>query len=187
MKTPDIAPPAAPWWLWLVVRSDDDTIPMLHLGAAQVRRWVDAGAKSIALIDIDDELSFVHQANALRWRLPHERPLLSPDGGLVTFRTGATATTYGSDEPEDLIDARHDHVWAHNLASWRDEHVDLMWERLRTSQRFQGQVLVTSSLEPTDSPGERMLARWIDEAEHPRDRLVTEVDESHSVRASHPR
>lgn len=180
MKTPDpIAPPSAPWWLWLVVTSGDDTIPMLHVGAAQVRRWVEQGARSIALVGIDEEMACVHQANALRWRGCDERPLLSPDGGTVVFNTGATATTYGSDEPEDLIDAQHDHVWCHNLSSWRDEHVDLMWERLRTAQRFSGQVLVTSSLEPADSPGGRMLARWIDEAENPRDRLVTEVDDDH--------
>lgn len=78
-----------------------------------------------------------------------ERPIWEPSRRRLTWpETGAIATTYSAEEPDQLRGPQHDSAWADELASWRYPDA---WDQLRFGLRLGDapRVVVTTTPRPT--------------------------------------
>lgn len=67
---------------------------------------------------------------------PWQKPNYEPSKRRVTFHTGAIATTYSGDKPDQLRGPAHDLAWSDELAAWRyPESWDMLQMGLRVGDR----------------------------------------------------
>ncbi|TPE53301.1 ATP-binding protein [Amaricoccus solimangrovi] len=119
---PSQLPPPGDWDIWLVLAGRG--FGKTRAGAEWVRAEVDAKrASRIAIVadtaaDARDVL--VEGASGLLSIYPPaQKPLYEPSKRRVTFHTGATATLYSAEDPEQLRGPQHDLALADELAKWR--------------------------------------------------------------------
>lgn len=77
-----------------------------------------------------------------------QRPVWQPSKRLLTFHTGAIATTFSADEPDSLRGPQHDTAWCDELAAWRYPDA---WDQLLFGLRLSDdpRVVVTTTPRPT--------------------------------------
>ena len=77
-----------------------------------------------------------------------ERPTWEPSRRRLTWPSGAQATTYSADEPDQLRGPQHDLCWADELAAWRYPDA---WDQVRFGLRLgdHPRVVVTTTPRPT--------------------------------------
>lgn len=149
---PDQLPPPGAWRTWLILagRGWGKT----RTGAEWVREQVKTRrAGRIALVartasDVRDVI-VEGESGILAISPKDERPIWEPSRRRLTWPlTGAIATTYSADEPDQLRGPQHDGAWADELASWR--YADA-WDQLRFGLRLGAhpQVVITTTPRPT--------------------------------------
>lgn len=115
--------PKGDWFFWLL--KSGRGFGKTRTGAEFVREMVykHAGDKEqphFALVgrtvaDVRD----VMVKMLLRIFPPDEAPHYEPSKRLLTFHTGATATTYSADKPDQLRGPEHHYAWGDEVAAWR--------------------------------------------------------------------
>jgi phage terminase large subunit-like protein len=79
---------------------------------------------------------------------PRHRPLWEPSKRRITFHTGAWATTYSGDKPDQLRGPQHHWAWAEEVSTWRyPEALDMLRFGLRIGEH--PQLIVTMTPRPT--------------------------------------
>ena len=145
-------PPPGDWRVWLILagRGWGKT----RTGAEWVRAQVKARrAGRIALVartaaDVRDVI-VEGESGILAISPKSERPIWEPTRRRLTWpETGAIATTYSAEEPDQLRGPQHDAAWADELASWRYPDT---WDQLRFGLRIgdSPRVVVTTTPRPT--------------------------------------
>jgi phage terminase large subunit-like protein len=108
-------------WLYLGGRGTGKT----RAGAEWVKELIETGAAGrVALIgatigDVRD-IMCEGPSGILAISSPSCRPIYEPSKHRFTWPTGATATTFASEEPDRLRGPEHDALWADELASWNN-------------------------------------------------------------------
>jgi predicted phage terminase large subunit-like protein len=149
---PDQLPPPREWRTWLILagRGWGKT----RTGAEWVRDQVAAKrAGRLALVartaaDVRDVI-VEGESGILAISPKGDRPIWEPSRRRLTWpTTGAIATTYSAEEPDQLRGPQHDGAWADELASWR--YADA-WDQLRFGLRLgdDPRVVVTTTPRPT--------------------------------------
>ena len=98
---------------------------LARLGAAAewVRLKVESGAQRIGLVSRVPrdarEVMVGGESGLMSVFPPEQRPLYEPSKRLVTFHTGATASIYSSEKPDELRGPQHDVLWWDELATFR--------------------------------------------------------------------
>jgi phage terminase large subunit-like protein len=145
-----LEPEGSGWLTWLVLagRGWGKT----RTGAEWIRQHVSDGtAKRIAFVaataaDCRDTL-VEGKAGILEIFPPNERPSYEPSKRRVTFRNGAVATLFSSEEPDRLRGPEHDIAWLDELASWR--FVQESWDNLKLGLRKgSSRVAITTTPRP---------------------------------------
>lgn len=148
---PDQLPPAGEWSTWLILagRGWGKT----RTGAEWVRHMATTGrAGRIALVartasDVRDVV-VEGESGILRISPPGERPEWNSSRRRLTWPTGAIATTYSADEPDQLRGPQHDAAWIDEPASWRyPEALDQLRFGLRLGAH--PQIVATTTPRPT--------------------------------------
>jgi len=122
-------------------------------GAEWVLERVRQGYKHIALIgqtvaDVRDTMVEVGPSSILKVAKPHERPLYEPSKRRLVFPSGAVATTFSGDEPDQLRGPQFDTAWVDELAKFK--YPEQTWDNLEFGLRLgsQPQVFVTTTPRP---------------------------------------
>lgn len=77
----------------------------------------------------------------------HQRPVYEPSKRRVTFHTGAVATTFTSEKPDQLRGPQHDTAWCDEIAAWRYPDA---WKQLTMGLRLgRPRVVLTTTPRPT--------------------------------------
>jgi predicted phage terminase large subunit-like protein len=149
---PDQCIPDGDWETWLILagRGWGKT----RTGAEAVRQMVSNGsARRIALVgrtagDVRDVM--VEGPSGILSVFPaEERPIYEPSKRRITFHTGAIATTYTGDKPDQLRGPEHDVAWCDELAAWR--YATEAWDNLCFGLRLGKcpRTIVTTTPRPT--------------------------------------
>jgi len=85
----------------------------------------------------------------------HERPTWEPSKRRLTWPSGAIATTYSADEPDQLRGPQHDAAWCDELAAWRYPDA---WDQLQMGLRLGSDPRVVVTTTPRPTPLVRNLA-----------------------------
>lgn len=88
-----------------------------------VRRWVNEGAKKIALVgrtarDVRDVM-VEGESGILNVFPRHERPLYRPSKSRIYFRNGAVAYCYSAEKPDQTRGPQFFKAWVDELAAWQ--------------------------------------------------------------------
>lgn len=147
---PEQLAPVGTWTRWLILagRGWGKT----RTGAEWIRERIDAGeAKRIALVgrtaaDVRDVM--IEGESGLLSVFPsHQRPIYEPSKRRVTFHTGAVATTFTSEKPDQLRGPQHDTAWCDEIAAWRYPDA---WKQLTMGLRLgRPRVVLTTTPRPT--------------------------------------
>ena len=85
----------------------------------------------------------------------HERPVWEPSKRRLTWPSGAIATTYSAEEPDQLRGPQHDAAWCDELAAWRYPDA---WDQLQMGLRLGSDPRVVVTTTPRPTPIVRALA-----------------------------
>ena len=149
---PEQLQPAGTWRTWLILAGRG--WGKSRTGAEWVRAQVKTGrCGRIALVartaaDVRDVI-VEGESGLLAISPKDERPLWEPSRRRLTWpHTGAIATTYSADEPDQLRGPQHDGAWADEIAAWRYPET---WDQLRFGLRLGAhpRVVVTTTPRPT--------------------------------------
>ena len=148
---PDQQPPPGAWRTWLILAGRG--WGKSRTGAEWVRAQATSGrASRIALVartaaDVRDVL-VEGESGILAISPPHERPTWEPSRRRLTWPSGAIATTYSAEEPDQLRGPQHDAAWCDELAAWRYPDA---WDQLQMGLRLGSdpRVVVTTTPRPT--------------------------------------
>ena len=147
---PEQIAPSGDWraWLFLAGRGTGKT----RSGAEWVREQVAAGNGRVALVartsaDVRDVL-VEGESGILACCPAGNRPRWEPSRRRLTWPSGAIATTYTADEPDQLRGPQHDAAWVDELAAWRFPDA---WDQLLFGLRLGAdpRVMVTTTPRPT--------------------------------------
>lgn len=149
---PDQLQPAGEWSVWLILagRGWGKT----RTGAEWVREEVRSKRRGrLALVartaaDVRDVI-VEGESGILAISPKDERPIWKPSQRRLEWpSTGAIATTYSADEPDQLRGPQHDGAWSDELAAWRYPDA---WDQLRFGLRLgdDPRVVVTTTPRPT--------------------------------------
>jgi len=114
-------PPPAPWRVWLLLTGR--RWGKTRAGAEWVRRRIEEeGARHIAFIaktkaDARD-IMIEGPAGILAVSPPWNRPHYEPSKRRITWPSGAVATIFSADEPDQLRGPEYDTAWADEPAKW---------------------------------------------------------------------
>ncbi|MYD94571.1 MAG: DNA-packaging protein [Chloroflexi bacterium] len=119
---PSQLPPPGDWTTWMIMagRGWGKT----RTAAEWIRARIDAGeARRIALVgrtpaDVRDVM-IEGESGLLAIFPPAQRPSYEPSKRRVTFHTGALATVYSSENPDQLRGPQHDTAWVDELATFK--------------------------------------------------------------------
>lgn len=146
-----IPPKDKPWFCYLMRsgRGGGKT----RAGAEWVLQRVRDGYTHIALIgqtaaDIRDTMVEIGPSSIMKIARPEERPVYEPSKRRLTFPSGAIATTYTGEEPDQLRGPSHDTVWIDELAKFK--YPDETWDNMEMGLRLgdNPQVFVTTTPRP---------------------------------------
>lgn len=148
----DQLPPPGEWNTWLILAGRG--WGKSRTGAEWVRAQVKAKrCGRLALVartaaDVRDVI-VEGESGILAISPKGERPIWEPSRRRLTWpTTGAQATTYSAEEPDQLRGPQHDGAWADEIAAWR--YADA-WDQLRFGLRLgdHPRVVVTTTPRPT--------------------------------------
>jgi len=88
---------------------------------------------------------------------PHLRPIYEPSKRQVRWRSGAVATTYSGDEPDQLRGPQHDAAWADEPAKWK--RLKEAWDNLELGLRLGSNPRIVATTTPRPIPLLRELLR----------------------------
>lgn len=125
-------------------------------GSGWVHKRVDAGARRIALVHrtVGDcrEITVEGEDGLLATAPPGRMPRYEPSKRRVTFHTGAMATTFSAEEPDQLRGPTHDTVLCEEFATWKHTTgidgltaFDNAVFSLRAQQKLRPQALVVTT------------------------------------------
>ena len=144
-----LAPPGN-WRTWVILAGRG--FGKTRAGAEWVRHRIDAGeARHVALVgrtpaDARDVM-IEGPSGLLAIAPPHQRPTYEPANRRVTFHTGATATVFSSENPDQLRGPQHDTAWCDELASFPNHE---SWDNLQFGLRIgDPRQIVTTTPRPT--------------------------------------
>lgn len=148
---PNQLPPPGAWSTWLVLAGRG--YGKSRLGAEFIRAEVEAGrARRVALVgrsaaDVRDVM-IEGESGILACSPPWCRPLYEPSKRRLSWPSGAVATAYSADEPDQLRGPQHDLAWADELAAW--SYPDA-WDQLQMGLRLGAhpRQVVTTTPRPT--------------------------------------
>ncbi len=148
---PDQQAPTGAWRTWLILAGRG--WGKSRTGAEWVRAQATSGrASRIALVartaaDVRDVI-VEGESGILAISPPHERPTWEPSRRRLTWPSGAIATTYSAEEPDQLRGPQHDAAWCDELAAWRYPDA---WDQLQMGLRLGAdpRVVVTTTPRPT--------------------------------------
>ena len=155
---PDQLPPVGEWRTWLILAGRG--WGKSRTGAEWVRAVVASGAaRRVALVartaaDVRDVL-VEGESGILACCPAHERPTWEPSKRRLTWPSGAIATTYSADEPDQLRGPQHDAAWCDELAAWRYPDA---WDQLQMGLRLGSDPRVVVTTTPRPTPIVRALA-----------------------------
>lgn len=133
---PEQIAPSWEWSTWLVLAGRG--FGKTRSGAEWVREEVDAGVRRIALVGASAasvrDVIVEGESGILAVFPPHQRPRYEPSKRRVTFHTGATATLFSAEEPDQLRGPQHERALCDEFASWR--YVDETWSNLQMGLRL---------------------------------------------------
>jgi phage terminase large subunit-like protein len=143
--------PEGAWQTWLVLAGRG--FGKTRTGAEWIRQRVESRqAQRIALVartaaDVRDVI-IGGESGLLAIFPKRQRPVWQPSKRLLTFHTGAIATTFSADEPDSLRGPQHDTAWCDELASWFYPDA---WDQLLFGLRLgdDPRVIVTTTPRPT--------------------------------------
>ncbi|MCK5575946.1 MAG: DNA-packaging protein [Sphingomonadales bacterium] len=152
-------PPQGDWFCWLVLAGRG--FGKTRMGVEWVRAAVEgrgcvnipkSGSLRIALIsqtfadarDVMIEGDSGFMANASKGNRPH----FEPSKKRLTWPSGAVATIYSADEPDQLRGPQHHMAWVDEMAKW--SHADEAWSNLMFGLRLgvKPRVMVTTTPRP---------------------------------------
>ena len=125
-----------------------------------VRQRVNKGARYIGIVGrtIADTRNVLIEgpSGLLNIFPPDQRPKYEPSKRRLTFHTGAIATTYSADKPDQLRGPEHDTIIADEIATWNWA----AWENLQLGLRSKSvlQPQVAAATTPKSRPRLRKLA-----------------------------
>lgn len=147
---PKQLPPDGQWTTWLILagRGWGKT----RTGSEAVRKAVHDGRRRIALVAptaADGRDVMVEGESGLLSVGPEdERPNYEPSKRRLTWPSGAIATLYSAEDPDQLRGPQHDYAWCDELASWkRPETWDMLLFGLRLGS--DPRCVVTTTPRPT--------------------------------------
>ena len=114
--------PPGDWLTWLVLTGRG--FGKTKLAAEWIRKQVESHrAHRIALVgrtpaDVRDVM-IEGESGILSVFPPHQRPTYEPSKRRITFHTGAIATVFSSENPDQLRGPSHDTAWADELATFK--------------------------------------------------------------------
>ena len=146
---PNQLPPDGDWLTWVIMtgRGWGKT----RTGAEWVRDRVNEGARRIALVGrtpADARDVMVEGESGLLSVFPREQaPSYEPSKRRITFHTGAVATLYSSENPDQLRGPQHDTAWCDELGSFKTSE---SWTNLQLGLRLgEPRQIVTTTPRPT--------------------------------------
>lgn len=119
---PEQLPPAGDWRYWMIQAGRG--FGKTRSGAEWIRDQVENhGRRRIALVgrtaaDVRDTM-VEGESGLLACFPPWNKPIYEPSKRRVTFSSGAIATTYSGEEPDQLRGPQHDCGWCDELAAWK--------------------------------------------------------------------
>ena len=155
---PDQQPPPGAWRTWLILAGRG--WGKSRTGAEWVRAMATSGrARRIALVartaaDVRDVL-VEGESGLLAIHRADERPTWEPSRRRLTWPSGAIATTYSAEEPDQLRGPQHDAAWCDELAAWRYPDA---WDQLQLGLRLGTGPRVVVTTTPRPTPLVRALA-----------------------------
>ena len=155
---PEQLPPRGEWRTWLILAGRG--WGKSRTGAEWVRSIVSSGkARRVALVartaaDVRDVL-IEGESGILACSPDSERPTWEPSKRRLTWPSGAIATTYSAEEPDQLRGPQHDFAWCDELAAWRYPEA---WDQLQMGLRLGSDPRVCVTTTPRPTPLVRALA-----------------------------
>ena len=119
---PSQLPPPGEWLTWLIMAGRG--FGKTRTGAEWIRQRVESGeTRRIALVgrtpaDARDVM-VEGESGILNVFPPDQRPIYEPSKRRITFHTGAIATVYSSENPEQLRGPTHDTAWVDELGTFQ--------------------------------------------------------------------
>ena len=154
----DQQPPPGAWRAWLILAGRG--WGKSRTGAEWVRAMATSGrARRIALVartaaDVRDVL-VEGESGLLAIHRADERPMWEPSRRRLAWPSGAIATTYSAEEPDQLRGPQHDAAWCDELAAWRYPDA---WDQLQMGLRLGTDPRVVVTTTPRPTPLVRALA-----------------------------
>jgi phage terminase large subunit-like protein len=122
-------------------------------GAEWILKRVRQGYKHIHLIgqtaaDVRDTMVELGPSSIMKIARPEERPIYEPSKRRLTFPSGAVATTFTGEEPDQLRGPASDTVWIDELAKFK--YPDETWDNMEMGLRLgdNPQVFCTTTPRP---------------------------------------
>jgi phage terminase large subunit-like protein len=145
--------PGGDWWRnWLILagRGWGKT----RTGGETIRALIDQGYGRIALIgqtaaDVRDVI-VEGESGILASSPPWARPTYEPSKRRLTWPSGAIATTYSGDEPDQLRGPQHDAALCDELAKWK--YPQDAWDNLQMGLRLGQRPLAAVTTTPRPLP-----------------------------------
>ena len=141
--------PSGDWLTWLVMAGRG--FGKTRIGAEWIRQQVDSKAsRRIALLgrtpaDARDVM-LEGDSGLLEVFPPHQRPKFEPTRRRVTFHTGAIATLFSSENPDQLRGPQHDTAWVDELGTFNTSE---SWDNLQLGLRLgRPRQIVTTTPRP---------------------------------------
>jgi len=133
---PNQLPPQGQWRVWLLLSGRG--FGKTRTGAEWVRKRVYEGSRRLALVaqtagDARDVM-VEGESGIMSVFPPHETPKYEPSKRRITFHTGAVASTYAGDEPDQLRGPQFDSAWVDELAKY--EYPTETWDNLEFTLRL---------------------------------------------------
>jgi phage terminase large subunit-like protein len=149
--------PIGEWRIWLLLagRGFGKTLA----GSGWVHELVQAGYGRIALVGPtagDCRDTMVEGISGILETAPNwSRPMYEPSKRRLTWASGATATTFSSEEAERLRGPNHDAAWCDELGAWNEPQTT--WDQLQFTLRAGSDPRITVTTTPKPFPLLRAL------------------------------
>lgn len=130
-------PPQGDWVTWLILAGRG--FGKTRTGAETIRDWQATGAYGRFALVAEDagdarDVMIEGESGILAISPPWDRPDFEPSKKRLTWRNGATATYYSSDDPESLRGPQFDAAWCDELAKWK--YAQEAWDQLQFGLRL---------------------------------------------------
>ena len=148
---PNQLPPDGDWFCWMLLSGRG--FGKTRTGSEWILSRVRQGYRHIAIIgktaeDVRNVMVEVGESSILKVCAPWEKPIYEPSKKRLTWKNGAVATFFSSEEPESLRGPQFDSIWVDELAKF--DNPDLLWDLMEMGLRLgnKPQVVVTTTPKP---------------------------------------